>query len=787
MTIDLTQFHDAFFEESFEALDSMEAALLKLDIGAPEPELINTIFRVAHSIKGGSATFGFSDIASFTHSLETLLDELRSGGMQVTLEISDLLLKSVDVMRAMLRSTQAKQPLDMQRVSDLQFDIELMIMQKNAPKPVVAAPVAAAAPVATAAPAAAPSAPVANTAAPAPAPANASAAHAGPAAAPTTAAKNPTPAVPRWEIVFRPYRELFARGNDPLRMMRELAELGELTINADLSALPSFAELESQSCYLAWKLELTGNVTESAIKQVFEWAEGDCDLELRQLGAETAPAAAQPIAASATAPVAPADVPAPAVASAPPAAPAAPAPAANTAPAAADEPAPAGDSLASRSVAGPMGQSKHEPPATAVAPVAAAPAAAPTLAAVKEAKPDAPVAAIGDSGSIRVSVEKIDELMNTVGELVITQAMLSQLGTSMEGPNAEKLRAGLAQLERNTRELQESVMRVRMLPISFVFSRFPRMVRDIAQRLGKQIDLKLTGEQTELDKTVLEKIGDPLVHLVRNSIDHGIEMPEARIAAGKPAAGTVHLDACHRGGNIAVEVSDDGGGLDKDRILAKARQRGLVGQNDVLTDDQIHELIFLPGFSTAEKTTDLSGRGVGMDVVRRNVKELGGKIELRSERGKGSRFIITLPLTLAIVDGQSVAVGNETYIIPLISIVESMRLKETSISRLSGHNEVFSFRGDYLPIIRLHELFGIEPRARALHEGLVVIAEGDGRRVGLFVDDLLGQQQVVIKSLEANYGRVEGVSGATILGDGSVALILDVTGIITAASMRAAA
>jgi two-component system chemotaxis sensor kinase CheA len=400
---------------------------------------------------------------------------------------------------------------------------------------------------------------------------------------------------------------------------------------------------------------------------------------------------------------------------------------------------------------------------------------------------EASVGNVGDSGSIRVSVEKIDELMNTVGELVITQAMLSQLGNAIDGPNAEKLRAGLAQLERNTRELQESVMRVRMLPISFVFSRFPRMVRDIAQRLGKQIDLKLTGEQTELDKTVLEKIGDPLVHLVRNSIDHGIEMPDVRVAAGKSAAGTVHLDACHRGGNIAVEVSDDGGGLNKERILAKAKQRGLVGQNDVLTDDQIHDLIFLPGFSTADKTTDLSGRGVGMDVVRRNVKELGGKIELKSEQGKGSRFIITLPLTLAIVDGQSVAVGNETYIIPLISIVESMRLKESGISRLSGRNEVFSFRGDYLPIIRLHELFGVEPRTRSLHEGLVVIAEGDGRRIGLFVDDLLGQQQVVIKSLETNYGRVEGVSGATILGDGSVALILDVTGLIQAASMRAAA
>jgi two-component system chemotaxis sensor kinase CheA len=749
MTIDLTQFHDAFFEESFEALDSMEAALLKLDIGAPEPELINTIFRVAHSIKGGSATFGFSDIASFTHSCETLLDELRSGGMQVSLDISDLLLKTVDVMRAMLRSTQSKQPLDMQRVSDIQFDVELMIAQKNnAP----AKPAAAPAQPATVAPVAvAPASPAPVSVAPA-----------GDSLAGRSVA--PAPVVPsvakHWEISFRPYRELFARGNDPLRMMRELAELGELKVEVDTSALPSFADLDAQSCYLAWKLELAGDVAEDAIKQVFEWAEGDCDLELRRVGAETT---AAPVVAATTTDAAAVTAGAPTQ-------------------------VPASNIVADAILSGntPAAEEpKHEPAAPAAA--AATPAAAPTLTAVPSAKQDASIGAVGDSGSIRVSVEKIDELMNTVGELVITQAMLSQLGAVLEGANAEKLRAGLAQLERNTRELQESVMRVRMLPISFVFSRFPRMVRDIAQRLGKQIDLKLTGEQTELDKTVLEKIGDPLVHLVRNSIDHGIEMPDVRIAAGKGAAGTVHLDACHRGGNIAVEVSDDGGGLDKDRILAKARQRGLVGQNDTLTDEQIHDLIFLPGFSTAEKTTDLSGRGVGMDVVRRNVKELGGKIELRSERGKGSRFIITLPLTLAIVDGQSVAVGSETYIIPLISIVESMRLKETSISRLSGHNEVFSFRGDYLPIIRLHELFGIEPRARALHEGLVVIAEGDGRRVGLFVDDLLGQQQVVIKSLEANYGHVEGVSGATILGDGSVALILDVAGIIQAASMRAAA
>jgi two-component system, chemotaxis family, sensor kinase CheA len=690
MTVDLTQFHAAFFEESFEALDAMEAALLKLDIGSPEPELINTIFRVAHSIKGGSATFGFSAIASFTHSLETLLDELRGGKMPVTVAVSDLLLKSVDVLRAMLRAVQAKQPIDSQRVSDLQFDLEVAIAKKDeAPVAPVAAAIAA--------------------------------------AAPSAAAAVATPHSPHWRIRFHPYRELLARGNDPLRMLRELAALGQLEVRVDAQTLPPLADVNPQDCYLAWSLELPGEVSEEAIRQVFEWAEGDCDLTIERLpgGAEVT----LPVPASSTQTPIPSLTP-PVVT-----------PLAGAAPARADAPA----------------------------------------------KQEASVSGLGDSGSIRVSVEKIDELMNTVGELVITQAMLSQLGSHFDGADAEKLRGGLAQLERNIRELQESVMRVRMLPISFVFSRFPRMVRDLAQRLSKQIELKLTGEQTELDKTVLEKIGDPLVHLVRNCIDHGIESPEARVAAGKSAAGTVHLDAYHRGGNIAVEVSDDGGGLDKERILAKARARGLVGASDSLTDADIHELIFVPGFSTADKTTDLSGRGVGMDVVRRNVKELGGKIDVSSERGRGSRFTITLPLTLAIVDGQSVAVGTETYIVPLISIVESMQLKSTGVTRLSGRSEVLSFRGDYLPIVRLHELFDVEPRSRALHEGLVVVAEGEGRRVGLFVDDLLGQQQVVIKSLEANYGHIEGVSGATILGDGSVALILDVPGLIRAASLRAAA
>jgi two-component system chemotaxis sensor kinase CheA len=682
MALDLAQFHEGFYEESFEALDSMESALLKLNVGTPDKELIGTIFRVAHSIKGGSATFGFTEIASFTHTLETLLDELRSNKMQATRVVCDLLLKSVDVLREMLRAVQHKQPVDAQRVADLQFDLELAIAQKQDLEPIRAT---------------------------------------APAASAETA--NVAHGEHCWRIDFKPLPHLLAHGNDPLRMLRELSELGRLQASVDLDQLPPLTAIDPESCYLSWRLTVISEVTEEVIAHVFDWAEGDCELKISEQ----------------------VSAPAPMVQAAPDA---------------------------------------RDTPRTSGAPTAAASVSAASAVAEPEVVRGS---SGGDSSSIRVSIEKIDELMNTVGELVITQSMLSQLGSKVEGAMGGELRSGLVQLERNVRELQESVMRVRMLPISFVFSRFPRMVRDLSHRLGKQVELKVTGDQTELDKTVMEKIGDPLTHLVRNCVDHGIEGPEARVAAGKSAQGTVHLNAYHKGGAITVEVSDDGGGLNAERILAKARAQKLIGANDVLTDDQAYEMIFMAGFSTAEKTTDISGRGVGMDVVRRNVKELGGTIEVRSKMGQGSRFIINLPLTLAIVDGQSVSVGQETYIVPLTTIIESLQLKPSMVNSVVGHGEVFSFRDDYVPVIRLHDLFGVQPRTRVLHEGLLMIVEGDGRRVGLFVDDLLGQQQVVIKSLETNYRRVDGVSGATILGDGSVALILDVPGLIRVAAETMAA
>ncbi|MBW6454187.1 MAG: chemotaxis protein CheA, partial [Methyloprofundus sp.] len=383
------------------------------------------------------------------------------------------------------------------------------------------------------------------------------------------------------------------------------------------------------------------------------------------------------------------------------------------------------------------------------------------------------------SSSIRVDTGKIDTLINMVGELVITQSMLSLVGEDFTSEKIDQLKNGLVQLERHTRELQASVMNIRMLPISFVFSRFPRLVHDLSTKLDKKIELKLVGEHTEVDKTVVELISDPLVHLVRNSLDHGIEMPADRMAAGKPEMGTITLEAYHRGGNIVIEVKDDGKGLNKDFLRHKAIEKGLLDPDAVLTDKQCFELIFMAGFSTAEKVTDVSGRGVGMDVVRRNIQSLGGNIEITSNLGFGSTISINLPLTLAILDGQSIAVGDETFIVPLGSIIESIKISDKMVNRVAGKGETFRLRDEYLPIVRMHHVFNVKSaKATKLNEGLLVVVDGQGVRCGLFVDDLLGQQQVVIKSLEANYRRVEGVSSATILGDGSVALILDIPGLV---------
>ena len=674
MTLDLAQFHQTFFEESFEALGSMEAALLKLSAGEADAELINTIFRVAHSIKGGSATFGFADVAAFTHTLETLLDQLRSGQRQVQSGTVDVLLRSVDVLREMLAATQRKQPADAALAAGLHAELQAIVVSPAAVAP-AAVPVTA--------------------------------------TATTTTTTTPTAepgavAVRGWRISLAPGPQMMEHGNDPLRMMRELAGLGTLVTRVDAGKVPTLAELDPEVCVLSWRMELRTEASRASIEQIFDWAIGECALSIEPLSAEPAAAPAAP---------------------------------------------------------------------TVAAPAAAAGAPAITSKPVTGA-PEAARGSSGEGGSIRVSIEKIDELLNSVGELVITQSVCSQLAASLEGRPADDLRNALVQFERHMRELQENVMRVRMLPIASIFNRFPRMIRDLGQRLGKKLELKMSGDQTELDKTVLEKIGDPLVHLVRNAVDHGIETPDKRSAAGKDETGTISLHAYHKGGNVIVEVSDDGAGLNRDRILAKARERGLVGADEELSEDKINNLIFAPGFSTAEVLSDVSGRGVGMDVVRRNINEIGGHVQLCSTPGKGSTVRIRLPLTLAILDGQLARVGKEIYIVPIVSIVETIQIKREQISSLAGKAELFRLRDEYIPIVRLYELFGSQADNTDLVNGLLMIVEADGKRVGLFVDELMSQQQVVIKSLESNFRAITALAGATMLGDGHVALILDIPGVI---------
>ena len=533
-----------------------------------------------------------------------------------------------------------------------------------------------------------------------------------------------------WHVTFIPAEDLLQTGNEPFRMFRELQEIvgtGNLEVVPDLSRLPELTSLTPEQCYISWDLYVRTDVDKAAIEGVFEWVADDCEIAIHPLSGDTAApaqAAAENTdedAAVQTAEVTPLPVPEQVAA------------AVNTA-----------------AVAG-----------------AAAAAAKAKKAPQKNAEPS----------SIRVSIDKVDSLINMVGELVITQSMLGQLGQDFDMGRLARLQEGLSQLEQNTRELQESVMKIRMMPISFAFSRFPRLVRDLGSQLGKKVNLVMLGENTELDKTVMEKIGDPLVHLVRNSMDHGLETTDKRLAAGKSEEGTITLNAYHQGGNIVIEVKDDGAGLNEEKILEKARKNKVIADNVELSKEEIHQLIFMPGFSTADVVSDISGRGVGMDVVRRNINELNGTIEVVSNKGKGSTFTIRLPLTLAILDGQLVKVKDETYIFPLVSIVESIQLQKLSLNHITGSQYVMKLRDEYIPIVRLDEMFGLRAKEEEFENPMLVVVEGDTEKIGIVVDDLLGQQQVVIKSLEQNYQRVNGISGATILGDGTVALIIDISNI----------
>ena len=785
MSIDLSQFIATFLEESYEGLEVMESSLLDMD--SADEETINTIFRAAHSIKGGAGTFGFNEVADFTHRVETLLDEMRSGKQAVTGPLVNLLLESVDCIKALLESVQGGADADPEMLASVQKGLEVALGEapaETAPEPVADSP-SQESPAASA-----PSGWLIDfqphkdllqqghepafmfealedfgnldvqpdcTELPALAELNPELLHINWQIGLTSDCSeddvkeifewvedecdlsvSPLCVTPPagWRVEFIPGEDIVQTGNEPSLMLETLTDLGELTVEANLSNLPSLADLNPELIYLSWQLTLESDCDEAAVREVFEWVEDECEINVVALGGaeETAPVTSdQPAAVvTETAP--------------------------DSAPISGSEPA----------ASAPAEPSQPE--------AKSAPAAADKAPAVRKPKAT-------ESSSIRVDTDKIDALINRVGELVITQAMLGQIGQELmesTGADIERLQSGLEQLERNTRDLQEDVMRVRMLPISFVFNRFPRLVHDVSGKLGKKVDLVISGEQTEIDKTVMEKIGDPLVHLIRNSLDHGLETPEERLAAGKDETGTVQLNAYHQGGVIVIDIIDDGRGLNTARIRQKALENGLITEDQVMTDQEIDELIFKPGFSTAEEVSDLSGRGVGMDVVRRNIESLGGNVSVRSDPGNGAKFSVSLPLTLAILDGQLVRIHDQTYILPLVSIVETFQADKKSLSPIAGENKLLHFRDEYIPLISMRALFKLppEPKDEGFAGSLIAIVENGGQKVGLVVDELYGQQQVVIKSLEVNFKPIEGFAGATILGDGSVALILDVTGII---------
>ena len=658
--IDITQFYQTFFEEAEELLVEMEQLLLGLDIEAPDAEDLNAIFRAAHSIKGGAATFGFSALTETTHLLENLLDRTRRRELALSRAIIDTFLETKDVLQDQLNAYRNGTEPDPQTLARICAVLQQLAYETGgeapAPAPVAAAP------------------------APAPAPASAAA-----AAAPAGGALK--------------VRLLNVSKDDQALLREELGNLGEI-----LGETQGDSELA---------VELATQCSPDDIVAVCCFV-----IDAEQIVIEPSTGAA----------------------------------------AAAPGPAPA---AVAEAVAAP-----------APAPSVPAPAAAPAAKDKERAKASA-AAAHQESGSIRVPTEKVDQIINLVGELVITQSMLAQTASSLDPVLFDRLFSGMGQLERNARDLQEAVMSIRMMPMDYVFSRFPRLVRDLAAKLGKQIDLVTFGKATELDKSLIERIIDPLTHLVRNSLDHGIETPDKRVAAGKDPTGQLILSAQHHGGNIVIEVSDDGGGLRRDKILAKAMQNGLP-VSESMSDEEVWQLIFAPGFSTAEAVTDLSGRGVGMDVVKRNIQEMGGHVEISSRPGNGTTTRIVLPLTLAILDGMSVKVGEETFILPLNCVMESLQPKADDVRTAANTERVMHVRGEYLPLLELHRVFNVENAVQEPTQGIAIILQAEGKRFALLVDQLIGQHQVVLKNLETNYRKVPGISAATILGDGSVALIVDV-------------
>lgn len=668
-----SQFKAVFFTECDELTSDMEQHLSDLESGGGDDETLNAIFRAVHSIKAGAGAFQFTELVSYSHVFEALLDKLRSGDLALDEGVTQTLFRASDILSDFIDAAQNEQAPATGHGLEIQAEMEALLTGT---------------------------------------------AHVKQEQSSKQEAKEKAPVAKSggkltYSVKFEPNAEVFRHANEPILLIRELQTLGELDVEVDISSLPSLRSLEPEDSYLKWNMKLiTGRPLED-IEEVFEFVEDDCKLDISLLDSEEADQPNQEISSSATVETkrVPLEI----------------------------EAFPAGADM------------------TNAAPVAS------------KAKPK--------TTSIRVDLDRLDKLVNMVGELVITQAMLTQELESIDQSQNQRLISGMEELASHARELQENVMAVRMQSVKSVFSRMPRLVRDLSSQLNKKVKLITSGEDTEVDKTVIEEIADPLTHMIRNSLDHGIELPEVREKNGKDPEGTIWLSAAHRGGRIIIEISDDGQGINRERVLSKAKEKNLITDEN-MSDEEIDNLIFHPGFSTAEAVTNVSGRGVGMDVVRKNILSLGGRISVQSEAGKGSKFTLSLPLTLAVLDGMIVGVSAEKYVIPVNSIIESVRPAQSDVMTLFGDTQVLRIRGQYIPLVPIVTLFDIVNNQENVSQTLVVIVDvGGGDHVGIIVDELIGQQQVVIKSLETNYKHIDGISAATILGNGQVCLILDVDGL----------
>lgn len=679
--MDIKQFYQTFFEEADELLAEMELLLLGLDLEAPDSEHLNAIFRAAHSIKGGAATFGFVALTETTHLLENLLDKARHGQLILSGKMMDGFLETKDVLQKQLsayRSDDVPEPAMVERICAVLRQLALE----------AAGEVAGAAPVAPLQ-----KMPVA-------------AAVAAPVIAPVFAQQAVAPVV----SAGRTLKVCFSKVSESDRKL----------LSEELTNLGSVLEQIQSDDSLTVRLE-TGCEADDVIAVCCFIVE----LDQIDISEDAKPASLPEV------------VPLP-------------------------EPQATVEIVTATPASKPSTEPALVPPTKVAAKVAATP-----VAAAGSAK---------ESGSIRVDVEKVDQIINLVGELVITQSMLTQTAAMLDPVTHERLLSCMGHLERNALALQASVMSIRMMPMDYVFSRFPRLIHDLSSKLGKQVQLVTVGKETELDKSLIERVIDPITHLVRNSLDHGIESPQQRLLVGKDPAGRLTLSAQHQGGSIVIEVRDDGGGLPREKILAKAIQQGMA-VDESISDDDLWQLIFAPGFSTAEVVSDVSGRGVGMDVVKRNIQEMGGHVEISSKLGQGTSMKIVLPLTLAILNGMSVKIGTEIYILPLNYVIESLQPAANDIHSITGDEHVLHVRGEYLALIELHKMFGVADAVREPTQGIAVIVQTEGTRFALLVDELVGQHQVVVKNLETNYRKVTGISAATILGDGNVAFIIDVVGV----------